>query len=219
MFLPMRILGKKAALRHRSVPSEWNVTVEGPVQDVLRADGVGRCRVEMGVSWSPGSQPCSGRTPRSCQVLELLLCEESGLPGGAVRAACQEGRCWRFLCVCILASCVLSTLLVRIPKQRVSLVTSALSVLVKCSGRRVWSVSPLCQAHSEFLASKAELVSNGNSVFLFFTRDRNCFCKKPDTGKTTTEHSAPAPSPEGRDRFKMREKMTLRFVLLPSSPY
>lgn len=51
--------------------------------------------MEMGISWSPGSQPCSGRTPRSCQVLEFLLCEgvwasgrggQDSLPGGKVLA-------------------------------------------------------------------------------------------------------------------------------------
>lgn len=44
-------------------------------------------------------------------------------------------------------------------------------------------------------------------MFLFFTRDRNCFCKKQMQEKPPqTKHSAPAASPVGRDRFKMAGK-------------
>lgn len=104
--------------------------------------------------------------------MEFLLCEESGLPGGAVSTACQEGVRRRFLCILnYIASCFQHSTGQDTQAVSIVSVTSAFVFWSAC----VVSVSPLCQVHSEFLASKAELVSHGNFfVFLFFTRGRNC---------------------------------------------
>lgn len=76
----------------------------------------------------------------------------------------------------------------------------AVSVIPVTSAVSVWSLSPSCQPHSELLASKAELVSNGNFLCVPFP-NRGIgivFVRQQDAGKTTTKHSTPAPSPVGR---------------------